>query len=91
MHPRHLPTPKTEYDRYLLHVNKPVDAQYTTYIRTLIDPLIARMPKGANGLDHGCGPIGVVDVELGHEEYPINSFDPFFKNSLQSGMTSFSV
>jgi SAM-dependent methyltransferase len=83
MHPRHFPAPTAERDRYLLHHNELGDEKYTKYMKALIEPLIVRIPKGAKGLDYGCGPACVVETELKRAGFQVNSFDPFFRNQLE--------
>ena len=44
---------KAEYD---LHDNDPEDAGYRRFLSRVAQPLLARLPEPANGLDFGCGP-----------------------------------
>src|SRR6476646_6898518 len=52
---QHLP-PLQEVLRYLEHRNDGSDSGYVEFLRRLADPVCARVPVGARGLDFGCGP-----------------------------------
>lgn len=66
---------KAEYDQ---HQNSPQDMGYRRFLGRLFTPLLAKLPKGANGLDFGSGPgptLSVMFEEVGH---PMTVFDIFY-------------
>lgn len=76
--PRHHPSPEAERACYLIHRNDPGDAGYRRFLSKLAEPLLARLPPGARGLDYGCGPgpaLAAMLAEAGHETA---LYDPFF-------------
>ncbi|MCC5900978.1 MAG: class I SAM-dependent methyltransferase [Halomonas sp.] len=57
---------KNEYDQ---HQNSPHDTGYRHFLGRLFDPLVAKLPPGARGLDFGSGPgptLSVMFEEAGH-------------------------
>ncbi len=77
--PAQRPTRAAERDHYLRHDNDPDDPDYRRFLARLADPLLARLPAGAGGLDYGCGPgpaLAAMLVEAGHE---MALYDPFFR------------
>ncbi|MDR5867508.1 class I SAM-dependent methyltransferase [Halomonas koreensis] len=66
---------KAVYDR---HENSPDDPGYRRFLSRLFEPLAARLPPGARGLDFGAGPgptLSVMFEEVGH---PMAIYDPFY-------------
>ena len=49
------PSPEEERARYEQHNNAPTHQGYRDFLARLADPIIARLPPGADGLDFGCG------------------------------------
>lgn len=76
--PRHHTSPEAERAYYLQHENDPGDPGYRRFLSKLAEPLLARLPAGARGLDYGCGPgpaLAAMLAEAGHETA---LYDPFF-------------
>jgi len=76
--PRHHPSPEAERAHYLSHENDPGDPGYRRFLSKLTEPLLARLPARAQGLDYGCGPgpaLAAMLAEAGHETA---LYDPFF-------------
>ncbi len=70
--------PAVERRRYDLHENDPQDERYRAHLRRLLDPLAARLPPAARGLDYGSGPgptLHRMFEECGH---PMAIWDPFY-------------
>lgn len=76
--PAHLLSLDEERKRYLLHENDANDGGYVRFLRRLADPLLARLPPGARGLDFGCGPAPVLAEMLTAAGFPCAAYDPFF-------------
>ena len=70
----------TEDERavYDLHENDPNDAGYRRFLSRMTDPLLERIPKGASGLDFGCGPGPTLSVMLEEAGCRMTLFDPFY-------------
>ncbi len=65
---------KTRYDQ---HENDPGDARYRAFLARLADPLLARVSRGAVGLDFGSGPgptLGPMLSEAGLRVFPYDVF-----------------
>lgn len=76
--PRHRLSRDAEYRHYLHHENDPGDPGYRRFLARLAEPLAARLPRRASGLDYGCGPgpaLAAMLREAGHE---MAVWDPFF-------------
>lgn len=72
------PDAAAERSHYATHRNDPGDPGYRRWLARLADPLCARLPEGAEGLDYGCGPgpaLAAMLVERGHR---MAVWDPFF-------------
>lgn len=63
---------------YELHENDPEDAGYRRFLSRLTDPLSARLPIGAEGLDFGCGPGPALAGMLEEAGFATALYDPFF-------------
>jgi len=77
--PAQHPSPEDELAHYRQHQNHPDDPGYRRFLSKLATPLSARLPRGAAGLDYGCGPgpaLAAMLREAGHE---IALYDPFFQ------------
>ncbi len=75
----HLPDAATERATYRLHQNSIQDIGYRRFLAKLSDPLLARVPVPARGLDYGCGPgpaLAAMLREAGHE---MSLYDPIFQ------------
>ena len=78
MHPDQRPSPEAERARYATHHNDVADPDYRTFLSRLLDPLLARLPAEAEGLDYGSGPGPALWVMLEEAGHPTVNFDPFF-------------
>lgn len=63
---------------YDLHQNDPQDVDYRRFLGQLFNPLIARLPPGAGGLDFGSGPGPTLSVMLAEAGFPTAIYDPFY-------------
>ncbi len=70
---------KVEKDRYSHHQNHIRSEGYEKFLRRLIDPVVDRFSKSAQGLDYGCGPYPMA-AEIFKDEgfHSITSYDPLF-------------
>lgn len=76
--PRHRLAPLGEVMRYLEHDNRRDDPAYLDFLRRVGDPVRARLPRGARGLDFGCGPVPVLGEWFTANDHPTASYDPLF-------------
>lgn len=67
-----------ERDVYDLHDNNPEDPGYRRFLGKLATPLMERLPRGATGLDFGCGPGPALAAILGDNGMRMSLYDPFF-------------
>lgn len=67
-----------ERDRYAEHRNSPDDPGYRRFLARLFEPLAARLPPGAEGLDYGSGPGPTLSVMFEEAGFPMRIFDPAF-------------
>ena len=74
----HHPSREAEHAHYLLHENDPHDPAYRRFLSKLADPLLARLPQGACGLDYGCGPGPALAAMLREAGHPMALYDPVF-------------
>lgn len=63
---------------YQYHDNNPGDPGYRRFLSKVADPLLARLPRGAHGLDFGCGPGPVLAGMLEEAGMTMALYDPFF-------------
>lgn len=77
--PRQHPSRAEEYAHYLQHENDPMDPGYRRFLARLAEPLLARLPIGAKGLDFGCGPGPALGAMLREAGHPMALYDPFFR------------
>ncbi|WP_051146558.1 class I SAM-dependent methyltransferase [Marinobacter daepoensis] len=63
---------------YELHDNQAEDPGYRRFLSKLAEPLIARVPVGAEGLDFGCGPGPALARMLEEAGLSVSLYDPFF-------------
>jgi len=71
-------TPDEELARYRRHQNDPQDAGYRAHLARLVDPLLAKLPPGAQGLDYGCGPGPALAQMLTAAGHRVALYDVFF-------------
>lgn len=76
--PRWYVAPQREKAEYLLHRNDINDSGYRTFLSRLMAPLVARLPRGARGLDFGCGPGPALAQMLREAGFTIAVYDPLF-------------
>jgi hypothetical protein len=73
-------SPADQKRRYDLHRNDPRDEGYRRFLSRLLDPLIPRLPPGAEGLDFGSGPGPALSGLLGERGFRARDYDPFYAN-----------
>ena len=78
VHPADRPRPLDEAMRYVEHQNHRDDPGYVAFLMRLADPVCARVPIGARGLDVGCGPTPVLSELLTASGRPTQHYDPLF-------------
>jgi hypothetical protein len=78
MAPEDRPDAAAELAHYGTHQNAPADAGYRRFLARLADPLAARLPPGAEGLDYGCGPGPALARMLEERGFSMRVYDPFF-------------
>ena len=76
--PAQRPTVADERAEYLLHRNDADDPAYLRFLSRLAAPLLQRLPPGAEGLDHGCGPGPALATMLRAAGHRVALYDPFF-------------
>lgn len=67
-----------EKARYDTHRNDPDDPGYRRFLSRLAEPLLARVPAGAEGLDFGCGPGPALAAMLRERGLTVALYDPFY-------------
>ena len=67
---------EAEKQFYALHENH--GTPYLNYLLKLARPVVARVAKGAKGLDFGCGPTEGMRELLSPLGFSVDSYDPFF-------------
>jgi 2-polyprenyl-3-methyl-5-hydroxy-6-metoxy-1,4-benzoquinol methylase len=67
-----------ERARYETHRNSPADAGYRAFLDRLLAPLAAALPRGAEGLDFGCGPGPAASAMMRERGFRMTDYDPFF-------------
>ena len=72
------PSPDDERARYREHDNHPGHRGYRRFLTKLAAPVDARLPRGADGLDFGCGPGPTLSVLLRERGHRVADYDPFF-------------
>lgn len=78
LHPEQRLSPGAEKARYDEHHNDPGDPDYVNFLRRLGDPVLERLPYGAEGLDYGCGPGPAMHVIFEPRGHTIRNYDPFY-------------
>jgi SAM-dependent methyltransferase len=76
--PEFWPTAETEKARYDAHRNDPNDPAYRRFLSRLADPVLERVPEGAEGLDFGCGPGPALAAMLRERGHRVALYDPFY-------------
>ncbi|MAT90992.1 MAG: methyltransferase [Halioglobus sp.] len=76
--PRYLPDRASERAEYDLHDNDVRDPAYRAFLSRLAEPLVARLPPAASGLDFGCGPGPALACMLRERGFEVALYDPFY-------------
>ncbi|MEX0922861.1 MAG: class I SAM-dependent methyltransferase [Rhodovibrionaceae bacterium] len=77
--PEQLPIPEEELAHYRQHENDPGDARHRKFLSRLAEPLLARLERGRQGLDYGCGPDPTLAAMLRESGQEVALYDPFFR------------
>ncbi|SDT97902.1 class I SAM-dependent methyltransferase [Halopseudomonas salegens] len=67
-----------ERAQYDLHDNQVDDPAYRRFLSRLTEPLLARLPDGATGLDFGCGPGPALATMLHEQGHPTAVYDIYY-------------
>ncbi|MFA9462470.1 class I SAM-dependent methyltransferase [Thiohalorhabdus sp. Cl-TMA] len=87
--PRYHLSPAAERAEYDRHENRPDDPGYRRFLSRLAEPLMARLPARASGLDFGCGPAPALAAMLEEAGHRVALYDPFYapdRAALRSGL-----
>lgn len=76
--PDELPDSLRELALYYTHQNAADNLGYQRFLAQLTEPLCARLPVGAQGLDYGSGPEPVLAGLLTGRGFVTVAYDPFF-------------
>lgn len=76
--PGQRPTPAEARARYDTHRNDPEDGGYRAFLAHLVEPMIARVPAGAVGLDYGSGPGPTLSRMMRDAGRPTENYDPIY-------------
>ncbi|MFN3462511.1 MAG: class I SAM-dependent methyltransferase [Terricaulis sp.] len=76
--PAHRLSKGDEHRHYLVHKNDPDDPRYRRFMSKLVEPLLARVPARASGLDYGAGPGPVAAAMMREAGHNVRLYDPFF-------------
>ncbi len=71
-------TPLHEVLRYVDHRNDASDHGYLRFLERLTAPLLERLPRGAAGLDFGCGPSPALCELMRSSGHSMSAYDPVF-------------
>lgn len=69
---------EAEQAHYAQHENDPSDVQYRKFLDRLWQPLKAKLPAGASGLDYGSGPGPTLHLMAREEGFHCEHYDPCF-------------
>ena len=76
--PAHFLSVAQERAHYLTHQNLVDDPGYRGFLSKLVEPLLQRLPPGAQGLDYGCGPGPALVAMLQETGHSVTVYDPCF-------------
>lgn len=76
--PQYYLSAKEEKKRYDLHENSPDDEGYVRFLKKLFDPVVKRLPSGAEGLDFGSGPVPVLAEMFRNAGFRMTLYDIFY-------------
>jgi|TARA_B110000240_G_C13423032_1_gene420376 hypothetical protein len=71
-------SPAKEKERYAQHNNDIYDSEYRMFLSRLYDPIVQKLPAGANGLDYGCGPGPALAQMFVENKFFVDVYDPYF-------------
>jgi SAM-dependent methyltransferase len=73
-----LPSLEEERIRYSQHNNLPDNEGYVRFLTPVLEKVVEYVPKGACGLDYGCGPGPVLLQMLAGKGFRVQGWDPIF-------------
>lgn len=73
------PTLEQERAIYDLHENSVDDPAYRRFLWRTAQQVVMRIPRGAQGLDFGCGPGPALVAMLEEHGYRMRAYDPFYR------------
>jgi len=76
--PRYQLSAEDEKAYYDQHENSLEDEGYRRFLSRCADPLLARLPPGASGLDFGCGPAPLLAQILKENGCSVDLYDHFY-------------
>jgi len=79
LRPDQRPDRDAERREYDLHRNRIEDPGYRRFLARLTEPLRARLPEHASGLDFGCGPAPALAAMLEEHGFSVALWDPFYR------------
>lgn len=71
-------TPAQEKEYYGLHENNADDLGYRRFLSRAFEPVVARLPAHAQGLDFGSGPGPTLSLMFAEAGYSCRNYDPYF-------------
>lgn len=71
-------SPELEKRHYDTHENSPEDPGYRGFLNRLCLPLLELLPKGASGLDFGCGPGPTLSLLMQEQGHQVRNYDPHY-------------
>lgn len=77
--PAHRLAPEEAAALYRRHENDSDDPGYRRFVARLVEPLLARLAPGSEGLDYGCGPDSAAAALLGEAGHAVSLYDPLFR------------
>jgi len=80
MDPSYHPAPREEKKRYLEHNNDVSDPGYQSFVKPVVEEVLANFGPGDSGLDFGAGTGPVIHKLLSGKGYNPGLYDPFFCN-----------
>lgn len=63
---------------YDFHENDVEDEGYQRFLSRLLEPMVARLPQGASGLDFGCGPGPALATMLQRQGFDVDLYDLYY-------------
>ena len=71
-------TEEQEKARYDFHQNRPDDPNYRKFLSGVFVPMVDRLPRGAAGLDFGCGSGPALAAMFAEAGFPMDVYDPHY-------------